>query len=235
MNNQKVNKEERNRQYLATFQAQDSIPDSNPYDEESIEQNEQFLIVCEGENTERHYFGHFPVVNKSVRTVYGGYGGGKIYLVEQAEKIAKQDKYKGHIVWCVFDFDVKTDNPSQKQDYDNAIDMAKKKGYRVAFSNDCFELWFVLHYKFIQTPHHRTEYYSMLTNEWGLERSYESMGKQQAFTGQLYAKLLPNQAAALKNAKRLSAACTDGRPHHLMNPCTTVYELVEALNKYLRR
>lgn len=234
MTHQKTNKDERNRQYLKVLQADNNFSYDPPYEEEAIDQNKKFLIICEGKNTEVNYFRNFPVVNKSV-TVFGGYPGGKKYLVEQAEKIADKEDYTDHEVWCVFDYDVKPDNEYQKQDYDNAIASALQKGYRVAYSNDCFELWFLLHYKLIQQPHHRTEYFDMLRTEWKLESSYETMGKEEKFTKSLYARLIPSQAAAIRHAKRLYKTCSDGRSYHEMNPCTTVFQLVEELNKYLRR
>jgi hypothetical protein len=231
---QKPNKEERNKQFLASLSEQFGLDAQSPYEEETIDQNRKFLIVCEGANTEVRYFECFPVVNKSVITVLGGYGGGKKYLVRKAAEIADKETYQQHEVWCVFDYDVKADNPNQKQDFDNAITMAKDKGYHVAFSNDCFELWIMLHYKYIQNEHHRTEYYDMLTTEWDLEHSYESMGKDDDFAKTLYKKLLPLQPRAIRGAKNLVAANADGRPYHRMNPCTTVFELVEQLNQYLR-
>ena len=63
----------------------------------------------------------FKVVGNAVVEVKGGFPGSKIYLVTEATKLAAKDEYKDYDVWCVFDFDVKTDNPKQKQDFDNAI------------------------------------------------------------------------------------------------------------------
>jgi|GEM_PF-3154200 len=54
-------------------------------------------------------------------------------------------------------------------------------------------------------------------------------------SGGIYKRLLPQQPAVIINAKQLHKAVSDGRPHHQMNPCTTVYELVEELNKYIKK
>ena len=139
-------------------------------------------------------------------------------------------------MWCIFDYDVKPDNASQKQDFDNAIAEALRSGFKVAFSNDCFELWVVLHYKLVSSQHHRTEYYDMLSDVWKGplgRRSYESAGKEIRFSEGLYKALLPNQAEAIKRAKQLHEEYLAGTPCHQMNPCTTVYELVESLNENL--
>ena len=214
-----------------------------PVLEETLAVAKRFLLVCEGKNTEPLYFESFlkgyPVPTKEVETVKteGGYGGGKMYLINEAKKLADSPKYKDYDeVWCIFDYDVKYGHSRQKEDFDNAVSEALRNGYRVAFSNDCFELWFVLHYKPIQNEHHRQEYYDMLTELWKTElksRSYESCGKDAAFCKQTYKRLLPLQEQAVKRAKQLHAVANDGRPSHQMNPCTTVYELVEELNQYL--
>lgn len=204
-----------------------------PYIEDVLEQKKLFLIVCEGENTEPCYFRSFPVPTKTVEVV-GGHGGGKIYLVDEAKRLSELEKYCGYEVWCVFDYDVKPGNPHQPEDFDNAITNAEQYGFKIAFSNDCFELWFLLHYDFIQNQHHRTEYYDKLTNKWGLSQSYESIGKELGFCKNLYSLLLPKQDIAIKAAKKLYADLNDGRPYHEMNPCTTVHLLVEELNKNLK-
>lgn len=40
--------------------------DTTPYPAETIEPKKLFLIICEGENTERYYFESFPVPSNSV-------------------------------------------------------------------------------------------------------------------------------------------------------------------------
>lgn len=231
------NKEARNSQFLLEQQKLGYLPENEIYQEETIETNKLFLLVCEGANTERYYFEAFPVPSKTI-VVRGGYSGGKMYLIKEAKKLAQEDKYTDHEVWCVFDFDVKLNNASQKQDFDNAVKEAKNNGYKVAFSNDCFELWFLLHNKLIQNQHHRKEYFDMLTDLWDQHlggKSYESEGKTTTCSRSSYKRLLPQQPTAIAFAKQLHKAVVDGRPYHQMNPCTTVYELVEELNKYIKK
>lgn len=228
-------KVDRNREYLDTLRGVNPFNVTNPYEEESIDQNKKFLIICEGKNTEPSYFNNFPVVNKEILTIIGGYGGSKIHLVNEAISIANNDVYIDHSVWCVFDYDVNHHNVHHKQDFDNAIIKAKQAGFNVAFSNDCFELWIALHFKPIKSQHHRSEYFEMLTELFNLPKSYQSMGKDLKFTNKLYNILKPYQTIAIKNAHKLYVELNDGRPHHQMNPCSTVFQLVEELNKYLRR
>ncbi len=232
-----LNKDERNAQFLLQQQELGVLPESVNYLEDDILPAKKFLLVCEGANTEKYYFEAFPVATKTVE-VLGGYGGSKMYLVDKAKAFADDEKYAGYEVWCVFDFDVKYGHPNQKQDYDNAIAEALRVGFRVAFSNDCFELWFLLHDRLINGQHHRTEYYEMLTDLWRAHlnnHSYESSGKEASACEGLYKRLESSQSQAINFAKRLHSQQAAGIPYHQMNPCTTVYELVEELNKYLKK
>jgi len=228
-------KKDRNRQYLDALKGVNPFNVTNPYAEETIDQNKKFLIICEGKNTEPSYFNNFPVVSKEIITIIGGYGGSKIHMVNEAINIATKGGYVDHSVWCVFDYDVNHNNVQHKQDFDNAIIKARQAGFNVAFSNDCFELWIVLHFKLISNQHHRSEYYSMLTNQFQLPKSYESIGKEPKFARTLYHRLKPYQTIAIRNATNLKKSFNSESAFHQMNPCSTVFQLVEELNKYLRR
>ncbi len=211
---------------------QEYLPVPEPEEEEIL--NKRFLIICEGANTEKYYFEAFPVPSKVVE-VFGGFGGGKVYLVNEAIKRAALPEYQGYEVWCVFDYDIKHDNERQSDDYNKAIITAEQHGFMVAFSNDAFELWLLLHYQYITNQHHRAEYYEMLTERWAdflNGQSYEKVGKSIFLCKSLYKKLEPDQPMAIKLAKRLHQAHFITTKYHEKNPCTTVYTLVEELNKY---
>lgn len=100
-----------------------------------------FLIVCEGENTEPEYFNAFRLTSATVKAI--GKGLGTMSLVREAISVREQEKQKGksfNFCWVVFDKD-------EYQDFDEAIEFAKKNGFEVAYSNQAFELWFLLHFK----------------------------------------------------------------------------------------
>jgi hypothetical protein len=61
-------------------------------------------------------------------------------------------------VWCVFDMDVKR-GADEFADFDNAISKALQLGYKIAYSNDAFELWFYLHFNLTESQHLRSFYY----------------------------------------------------------------------------
>lgn len=199
-----------------------------PYQIESIAKKKSFLIICEGKNTEPEYFKSFPVVTATIETI--GKGASKTALVNKAMEEARKTKYKGYEVWCVFDLDIKYDDATIKTDFDEAIELAKQQGFHVAYSNDAFELWFVLHYKTINAQLTRQEYYEMLREEWGF--NYEKKGKEIAICKENYKRLQnhpANQQQAILRAERLHNLFKDEK-YCEQNPCTTVYALVRALN-----
>ena len=197
----------------------------------------RFLIICEGENTEPYYFKSFPVLTAEVEAF--GIGRSKTSLVEQAIDCVSQETHDPEReVWIVFDmdFDPAKDAASQRQDFNNAIRLAEENGFRVAYSNDAFELWFVLHYQLLEAALTRVEYYQRISQHWKM--SYERDGKGVQFCREVYQRLLEDQnadqVAAIRHAQRLHQQFAGIQPAN-QNPCTTVYQLVAELNKHLKK
>ncbi len=205
-----------------------------PYKNNTIEKAKSFLIVCEGE-TEEYYFKSFPIVTATIKAV--GIGMSNLELVEYAENLSNLDEYKDYEIWCVFDFDTNPNIENQKQDYNFAIEYAVKQGFKVAYSNDAFELWYVLHYKDIVSGElHRDVYFDFLGEKWDI--NYRKNGKTIEFAKKVYEKLEndteASQSEAIKRAKRLFES-QKNKPYSEQNPCTTIFELIEELNKYLKK
>jgi hypothetical protein len=95
------------------------------------------LIVCEGENTEPSYFNQFRITSAKVKSVGEGYN--TISLVNRALALSQQGNYDQ--VWCVFDKDDFNDN-----DFNSAIQIAVANNFGVAYSNQSFEYWLILHF-----------------------------------------------------------------------------------------
>lgn len=205
----------------------------HPYKTEIEEKEKTFLIICEGENTEPAYFRAFPVKTAQVKSY--GLGRSKTALVEYVMVIIEDDNDKDTENWVVFDMDVKPDNAiAQKEDYENAIRLAESKSINVAFSNDAFELWFLLHYQYLDNQWTRHQYYKRLSELWNC--NYERLGKQKAFCQQIYKRLQEDerssQTEAIARAKKLLAEQETVRLSE-KNPATRVYALVEALNGHI--
>lgn len=196
-----------------------------------------FHIFCEGESTEPEYFKSFPI-NTETKVTAIGLGRSKIALVEKTiELLTKEGLMKRQAnfdpdrqLWVVFDYDIRGD-VNESGDFNSAIDLAQKKGIRVAYSNDSFELWFVLHNQYQTAAVTRKQYYNILSST--LNCNYEDDGKTKAFAQSLYQIFLPNQPCAIQNAKRLHQSKINDS-YCDQNPCTTVYQLVEELNKCIR-
>lgn len=110
------------------------------------------------------------------------------------------------------------------RDFNAALEKARgqRKPVSVAWSNPCFELWYLLHFRYQNTGTDRDLALRQLGQELG--RPYEKNDPT------MYATLLPNVETALRNARKLTADAgkRDLTPDQ-SNPCTTVHLLVEAL------
>lgn len=205
-----------------------------PYQVSAKEVAKIFRIICEGENTEPFYFKSFRLGNAEVEAY--GTGRTKTALVnhvlkKEFNKRSNTDKE----IWVVFDFDIKLDQvEQQKEDYNRAIELAANKGIRVAYSNDSFELWFLLHYQRLDSQWTREQYYEKLSEYWGC--NYKKDGKEKDFCKRIYKKLLEDpqsQEVAISRASRMLSEQQE-LPFADRNPCTTVFELVTELNEYLK-
>jgi len=186
---------------------------------------ERFLIVCEGMETEPNYFQSFRVPTEVINVQ--GTGTNTIRVVEEAISRRDADDNKGITydqVWCVFDHD-----SFPATHFNEALDLAKRQNIKVAYSHEAFEIWYLLHFDYIDIPIARQDYRAKLTSrlqDAELKVVYEKNSKT------MYADLLSQQQAAIRNAKKLHRRYNPHYPEK-DNPCTTVYLLVEELNKYL--
>ena len=191
-----------------------------------------FYIFCEGEKTEPNYFNSFKLSKAKVITF--GEGRNTRDLVNWVQREVESDEYlkdnkkqldeEKDEVWCVFDRD--SFDPS---DFDNAIFKAEKLGYKLAYSNEAFELWYILHFEFLNTELNRKQYEVKL-NKIFQDKFSHKYSKNAEDT---YDELLPYQESAIKFAKKLLVEIDNGCPHK-NKPTTTVHELVEKLNEYVK-
>ena len=191
----------------------------------AVKRGKRFLILCEGQ-TERLYFKSFH--DRGVSVEPRDPNGDRNRLVEDA--IASDDGSYDQI-WVVFDLDyLPAKGNTQFQDFDAAIARALAKNIKVAYSVDAFELWFCLHYTYVNSRQERTYYYEQLSRYWSI--NYGREGKKAKFCLGIRELLEKDEAAsqedAIKRARQLLIS-HDGLPPHLQNPVTTVFELVEEL------
>lgn len=124
--------------------------------------------------------------------------------------------------WVVFD---KDDFPDK--DFNQAIQLAEKNGFRVAYSNQAFEYWFLLHYNLYTGAIHRNQYKDILSKLIGI-----SYVKTEGFGSLMYNLLLNRQQQAINNAEKVLADISHGNPAK-EESSTTVQKLVLELKKYM--
>jgi hypothetical protein len=185
-----------------------------------------FLIVCEGTKTEPNYFKALQKVLPlgTVELRVDGIGLNTIGLVNYA--IAERDNAcrKFDRVWVVFDKDDFPDN-----NFNGAIAKAITNGIKCAWTNEAFELWFLLHFQYVNTGMSRDQYKDFLEREIRIKAgnsTYRYM-KNAEDTFEIL-KLYGDQLQASKWAKKLHETYVDDK-YAIHNPCTRVYELIEEL------
>lgn len=182
----------------------------------------KILIVCEGEKTEPNYFRAFPVDTDVVELKIKGTGRNTDSLVKKAIELrdtAEKSENSYNQVWCVFDRD-----SFPAQNFNRAIEIANKEKFKVAYSNQSFELWYLLHFNYYDTSIQRSDYIKKLTTL--LKKQYKKNDEN------IYEELKSKQAFAIKNAIKLLKYHNTQSPE-MSDPSTTVYELVERLNEFI--
>lgn len=182
------------------------------------------LIVCEGEQTEPNYLRRFPIRSGDVVTIDGA-GKNTDSLVRHAERLEGEGDYDE--VWVVFDRD-----SFKVEQVNSALQRAENNGFKVAFSNEAFELWYLLHFEYCDAALTRDTYKKRLSSY--LNRPYQ---KNDPTT---FDTLKPYLNDALRNADRLQAhhgsvSNLDAKPLSggvslvEAKPITTVHYLVRRL------
>lgn len=195
---------------------------------------EHYLIVSEGTGTEPAYFGemrrrvnglfHGEYVTVEVQ----GLGMNTLSLLERAQEIAEREgRYTQ--VWVVYDKD-----SFPAADFNAAVDRcASLSGdgvqYRAAWTNEAFELWFILHFEFLQSALGRESYGRKLTEH----LLAQGLGKYRKNRTDMYNMLEPFQQTAIANAERLEKL-NEGKSPAECNPGTSVHKLVGELLSYTK-
>jgi len=198
----------------------------------SIDEKETFLIVCKGKNTEPSYFKKFRLTSAKITTIGNGYN--TISLVEDA--IALQMKGNYDQVWCVFDMDSNSPN-----NFNSAISLATSNNFGVAYSNQAFEYWLILHFEDHQGGRmDRSEYDAKLNryiNQLGA--TYDGDASK-TVSDKLFCLL--NGRDPVTHTKRVNLAISRAKRNYalfnhsspaLKESSTTVYSLVEEILKFV--
>lgn len=189
------------------------------------------LIVCEGTNTEPSYFRQFKLSTASIKPV--GKGANTISLVRAAIDLRANGKYEE--VWCVFDKD-----DFEAHDFNGAITLALQQGLNVAYSNQAFEYWLILHFEDHQGGQmQRTDYHKKI-NEYLEEHKIFYDGKDSKVVSKDFFELMLSKDLktgqkridlAIKRAGRNYGNFDHASPA-TEESTTTVFELVQKILKH---
>ncbi|MBP6949053.1 MAG: RloB domain-containing protein [Candidatus Pacebacteria bacterium] len=180
--------------------------------------NKVIRIYTEGTVTEPNYFNSIKNELRLPEVEINVYGCGDhtVPLVKLAvarkEEIGADEETEW---WVVIDKD-------DHDGFDESISLAKKNDINVAYSNECFELWFILHFEYLNTSIGRKRYFEKLDTLLGT--SYEK-------NSNIYHLIKDREATAIHNAKNLEKTHNDSGEDSFENrdPSTTVYLLVERI------
>jgi RloB-like protein len=107
------------------------------------------LIATEGQETEKQYFSIFR--NPKVKVVVIPTTDGKsapVHVLERLDFIKNQyDLAPDDLLWLMIDID-----HNRSREVSRICKTAKQKGFKLAISNPCFEVWLYLHFSDVTNP-----------------------------------------------------------------------------------
>lgn len=199
----------------------------------------RYYIFCEGQQTEPKYFAGFkklieenPVYKDMLLIEIEPCQAETMRVIGMAEDYVKRNRITKGQIWCVYDKD--SFPPERFNGVEERAESLNKKDpqiqYHTAWSNECIEFWFLLHFAYYTSNNHRSEYIDFLNEKF----RKLGIGKYQKNMDNIFEILMKygNPKLAIRYAKRIINDGAGRTPTEIA-PGTKVYELVEELAKYL--
>ena len=199
----------------------------------------RYYIFCEGQQTEPLYFVGFkkliednPIYKDMVLIEIEPCQAETMRVIGMAERYVKKNKIQKGQIWCVYDKD-----SFPADDFNGVVNRAENLNkessqlqYHTAWSNECIEFWFLLHFAYYTANNHRGEYIAFLNDQF----RELGIGKYQKNMKDIFDILTEkgNPKLAIRYARRIINDGKSKTPAEIV-PGTKVYELVEELVKYL--
>ena len=186
-------------------------------------------IATEGTITEVNYLeGFVKEINKKYgkfsrhrRVVLEGYGRSCLSLLEDADRQIKRFYPNTQVVWLVYD---KDDFP--RDDFDNtqhSAESRKDRCFKVAWSNESVELWFLLHFQDLRINIGRVKYIEKLKDCCDYSKN----------SPDLFKMLADKTSAAVDRSRKLMESYDPALPPSAKCPGTLMQNLIEELNSML--
>lgn len=221
-----------------------------------------FIIFCEDTNCEPIYFKYFETTKIKVNPVKSQKSklDNVINALCHCRNQGMMNSQDGTVVfsqedtqiWCVFDRDKESEAnlPKGNAAFDLAIKTAMSSGFKVAWSNDSFELWVLLHFEDVDINNNeyknRLTYYTRLTEIFRtLPNPNEDLTKalvhssfsykrdlkhENNFRNIVRSEIVSRTQTAIRRAKILDQHFNgSNHNYHEKSPCTLIYDLVEEL------
>jgi len=198
---------------------------------DKVDERQYFLVLTNGEVTEKVYFERFKdKLHKGMLLNVEFKNKSPEGLYKVAERFFRNQSIVYDEIWVIFD----------KDDFDCFEDTVKTlsndKKFNVAFSNECFEIWLLLHFGEVHAMH-RDEASQLLTDKINSHNCTEyrrSQLKQRININDILdiVENTGNRTDAIARATKLQSGKDDDVFSH-DNPSTTVYKLVEKLDQIL--
>lgn len=203
-----------------------------------------FLIVCEDENTEPAYFSTYKAVIPEETLYLESVGAGRDpkgvveWAIREKQILAKRAKKEVDEVWVVFDKDDADKNKTTIRNFEDAFSIAGSNDFKIAYSNEVFELWFLLHFMDVDEniPLPRAEIYRLLKDVFQAIDGYEEYEYDHYKVDERTIEIVVNAGdrdAAIERAEKLLVH-HGGTAPIAANPSTTVHLLVQELLGWIK-
>lgn len=203
------------------------------------------LIVCEDESTEPDYFARYKQRFLDIlpkETVYLrpiGSGRNSLGVVEYAkaerDKLFEESGKEIDQTWAVFDKDDLDKTKGNRANFEKAFCEANVSNIQIAYSNECFELWFLLHFEDVDATEGlpRKNIYKRLED--AIKREVDPNFEYKHGVSSIVDIIWQNgdQKKAIIRAQGLNKYHTDNQTDPInANPNTLVYRLVKELESW---
>jgi len=199
------------------------------------ERSQTWLFVCEGTKTEPKYlkslfdFANSKSIRPKVNPIIHGVARNTETLVKYVETFFRRvGELKSYPTIPPEKIFVLFDKDSFKADqFDNAIHMSISKGYIPIWSNECFELWYILHFCYYTSDNGREKYFEKLDDLLGIKYD-KAKDIFSLINSPEHLKNAMENAQKLKNNSKCETSPTK------QVPCTQMVFLIEEIEKRLR-
>lgn len=190
-------------------------------------QYKNILIALEDEKSSRYYIRELikdkDIMANVVFAEHIGTDPGSVLAAIEKFKV-DNPKIKFEKAWIVIDKD-----SFPKKIFKGTLQTARQRDICVAYSNECYELWLLLHFKNVTGIKDRVQIKKELNAEFKKHFNLEYAKSEK----HVYGMIIDRQDDAIRRAKKLTKNLKKLDPHfdpYVNNPSTMMHVLISCLN-----